>query len=60
MNIHQRHLPMEAEPAISIHAQIQELKRLRDLVRKAEQSRRKASRKSRKKRARIQGIIGSD
>jgi hypothetical protein len=49
MRAHQRHLSIEAELTTNLNAQMRELKRLRDLVRKAQQSARRA-RKPRGKR----------
>jgi hypothetical protein len=42
MRAHQRHLSIEAELTTNLNAQMRELKRLRDLVRKAQQSARRA------------------
>jgi len=51
MSIHQGRQSVETKPTISIKAQMQELKRLRDLVRKAEQPTQEALLKRRKRAA---------
>ena len=48
MRAHQQHLSVKMEPTTNFNAQMRELKRLRDLVRKAQQSARKPAEKERR------------